>query len=542
MLARRPTLLAAAAALAAAALPAGAHAAAPMSQLARLHAGTAILQARPGHFNALRAQLSAFGRRQALFPHLGMVAVRGDATALLRDARLRDVRYASMDHRVKLLDHQSTPLAYGGGRQASTWAAGFDGRGVRVAIVDSGVDGLHPDLEQRVVRNVKVVEDLFTNQPATAVECPTSCTTDTTNGHGSHVAGIVAGDGTASSGYHMGIAPGAGIVGYSVGDGDSILWDLAAFDDILAHPELNIRAVNNSWGPLNSGSLRADFTDAVHQATKKLHDAGVTVVFAAGNDGAGSNNTADHPYPDGASWCDQADNGDCKMNVDAVAPWVVSVAATRDDMSGGPGAQGLAFFSSRGDPQPKTTTDGTPNVLYQPTLAAPGVNIRSVRAPNGAINAEACASAELPACDPTAQEPPEYEPYYVPASGTSMASPQVAGAVAVIQSAAKAKLGRWLSPDEVKSVLQYSAAPMTAKDLYYDWPCATPPFPDCGQPFGPMTQQPYEAWHVGAGMLDVARAVDQVIAMAGSAPTTGKKPKKPKKDKPPHKRRARSRR
>src|SRR3954469_18412572 len=295
MLARRSTLLAAAAALAAAALPAGAQPPPPTSRPPRLRAGTAILQARPGHFNALRAQLSAFGRRQALFPHLGMVAVRGDATALLRDARLRDVRFASMDHKVRLLDHQSTPLAYGG-RQASTWAAGVDGRGVRVAIVDSGVDGLHPDLEQRVVRNVKVVEDLFTNQPAAAVECPTSCTTDTTNGHGSHVAGIVAGDGTASSGYHMGIAPGADIVGYSAGDGDSILWALAAFDDILAHPELNIRAVNNSWGPANlDGSLRADFTDEIHQATKKLHDAGVTVVFAAGNDGAADNNTQDHP-------------------------------------------------------------------------------------------------------------------------------------------------------------------------------------------------------------------------------------------------------
>src|SRR4051812_41733800 len=471
MLARRSTLLAAAAALAAAALPAGAHAAAPASQLARLHAGTAILQARPGRLNALRARLTAVGERQAVFPHLGMVAVRGDATALLRDARLRDVRYASMDHRVKLLDHQSTPLAYGGGRQASTWAAGFDGRGVRVAIVDSGVDGLHPDLEQRVVRNVKVVEDLFTNQPAAAVECPTSCTTDTTNGHGSHVAGIVAGDGTASSGYHMGIAPGADIVGYSVGDGDSILWDLAAFDDILAHPELNIRAVNNSWGPANlDGSLRADFTDAVPQATKKLHDAGVTVVFAAGNDGAGNN--ADRPA--GASKCDQADEGDCKMNVDSVQPWVISVAAARDDMGADPGGQGLAFFSSRGDTQPETSLDGTPNVIYRPTLTAPGVNILSARDPNGSTNALACGSAETPSCT---SERPEDVPYYVPLSGTSMASPQVAGAVAVVQSAAKAKLGRWLTPDEVKSVLQGSALPMTAKDTYWDWPCDLPLFP-----------------------------------------------------------------
>src|SRR4051812_33165519 len=117
MLARRSTLLAAAAALATAALPAGAHAAAPASQLSRLHAGTAILQARPGALNALRTRLSALGQRQALSPPPGMVAVRGDADALRRAARLRGVRYATMDEKITLLDHESTPLVYGGGRQ-----------------------------------------------------------------------------------------------------------------------------------------------------------------------------------------------------------------------------------------------------------------------------------------------------------------------------------------------------------------------------------------------------------------------------------------
>ncbi len=159
------------------------------------------------------------------------------------------------------------------------------------------------------------------------------------------------------------------------------------------------------------------------------------------------------------------------------------------------------------------------------------MNILSVRTPNGSVNAEACGSAELPAC---LNERPQDVPYYVPLQGTSMASPQVAGAVAVIQSAAKAQLGRYLLPDEVKAVLQSSATPMGAKDEFYDWPCGTPPFPDCGQPLGPMTQQPYQAWHAGAGMVDVARAVDQVIALAAPAP---KKHKKPKKGKPPKPRR-----
>ena len=91
-----------------------------------------------------------------------------------------------------------------------------------------------------------------------------------------------------------------------------------------------------------------------------------------------------------------------------------------------------------------------------------------------------------------------------------MASPQVAGAVAVIQSAAKAKLGRYLLPDEVKALLQRSATPLSNRDLFWDWPCATPPFPNCGESFGDMTGQTYAAWHGGAGMLDVARAVDLV--------------------------------
>jgi serine protease AprX len=496
---RRSILLTAA--LAAVVLPSSAHASAPTAQLARLQSGTAILQAQTGRLDALRTRLTALGARQAVFPHLGMVAVRGTTAALRADAALADVRFAHMDQHVRYFDEKSTPLVYDG-TQRSVWSGGFDGRGVRVAIVDSGVDGLHPDLQNRVVRNVKFVEDIFTNEPAVAVECPSACTTDTSSGHGSHVAGIVAGDGTASSGRQVGVAPGAGLVGYSTGDGDSIIWDLAAFNDILAHPELNIRAVNNSWGPAAGG--RADLTDPIHQATKQLHDAGITVVFAAGNDGSASN--ADRP--EGASKCDEAGAGDCKINVDSVAPWIVSVAAGRDDMDGGAGGQGLASFSSRGDPQPETTTDGTPNTLYQPTLTAPGVNIVSVRAPNTAMNAEACASAEPTACQ---NEAPGDVPYYVPLSGTSMASPQVAGAVAVIQSAAQAKLGRYLTPDEVKSLLTSSATPMTRSDLIWDWPCGTSAlFVDCGTKISGETGQPYQAWHVGAGMLDVARAVDQI--------------------------------
>src|SRR5438552_1705204 len=82
-------------------------------------------------------------------------------------------------------------------------------RGVNVAVVDSGVDGLHPDLASRVVANFKVagalpvtvngcgtVCDATSSTPEEVVQCPAACNSDTTGGHGTHVAGIIAGDGT----------------------------------------------------------------------------------------------------------------------------------------------------------------------------------------------------------------------------------------------------------------------------------------------------------------------------------------------------------
>src|SRR3954470_1427730 len=114
---RPKTLLAAAALVAAAALPSSAHAAAPAAQLAKLRSGTVILQAQPGQLATLRSRLTGLGTEPAVFKHLDMVAVRGSATLLTSAAKLSAVRYAHMDRRIRLLDDKSTPLVYGGGRQ-----------------------------------------------------------------------------------------------------------------------------------------------------------------------------------------------------------------------------------------------------------------------------------------------------------------------------------------------------------------------------------------------------------------------------------------
>lgn len=443
----------------------------------------------------LERRISSLGLQVKALRKLPFAGVSGDTAVLRRLRRLDGVVSVHANRSLSWELAESVPLLFGGAEpRAAAYAAGSDGRGVNVAVVDTGTDGLHPDLRNRVVRNVKV---LGTDGIATTttfrhyVECPTACTTDTTSGHGTHVSGTVAGDGRASDGFYTGIAPGADIVGLGTGDGASIFHALQAFDYILSHPELGITAVNNSWG----GDGPFDRENPVNVATKVLHDRGITVIFAFGNSSWAAESEG---RPDGASDCSGAEGADCKVNRYAVAPWVIGVGATRKDSAGGAGDQPLSTFSSRGDP---VARDG---VLHQPTLSAPGVNIRAARAPNSGLQFTCGASAEAPSCVPPK---PESEPYYVSMSGTSMAAPMVAGAVAVVQSAAQARLGRRLSPAEVKTLLADTAAPMTKPDGFWDWPCGSALFVECGADVDGTTATTYAPWQVGAGALDVDAAL-----------------------------------
>jgi hypothetical protein len=314
------------------------------------------------------------------------------------------------------------------------------------------------------------------------------------------------------------MAPGAGIVGYSTGEGPSIMYALEAFDHILANnARLKISVVNNSWGPALAPDQRFDATDPVNVATKKMHDAGISVVFAAGNDGSGSRTSP--PEQEGGSDCAPGSSGTCAINMYSVAPWTISVGNTRKDYGPKPGDQPLAFSSSRGDPIPQRSADGSLTIDYVPTVSAPGTNIWAARDHTGTTQFESCLSAETPACMPPAGHP-EYVTMYHPLSGTSMAAPHVAGAIAVLQSYAAVKLGRALTPDEVKQILQDSAAPMTKKDLLWDWPCGSAPvFVDCGvRKASGMTGMPYQRWQVGAGALDTTAALARVDALAVPPP------------------------
>src|SRR5215213_684970 len=215
------------------------------------------------------------------------------------------------------------------------------GRGVTVAVLDTGIDASHPDLPYgtRVVENVRAMD--FQSSPLCftyPVTLGGLVNSDPVMGHGTLVAGIIAGTGQASGGYYGGMAPGAKLLGVSAGDA-SLFYVLSGIDYILSNRVAqNIRVVNCSFGI--SGVF--DANDPVNIATKVLYDAGISVVFSAGNRGDQPNSL--NPY--------------------SVAPWVIGVGASTKRGE-------LASFSSRG---------AAGYSIYHPTLVAPGENIVSARA------------------------------------------------------------------------------------------------------------------------------------------------------------------
>jgi serine protease AprX len=284
------------------------------------------------------------------------------------------------------------------------------GHNVTVAVLDTGIDGTHADLSGRVVQNVKLAD---TQSARVGFGYPTSAenlpNTDQLYGHGTFVAGLIAGSGAQSGGKYTGVAPGARVLGLSAGD-LSLLYVLEGFDYLLSHGnELGVRVVNCSF----SANTVFDANDPVNVATRMLTDRGINVVFSAGNTGPGLHTL--NPY--------------------AVAPWVISVGAT--DTRGH-----VASFSSRGD---------FASAMFHPTLVAPGVNIISLR---GSGIANVTGAEGLTGTDTQRLSLSEL-PYYTTSSGTSFSTPQVAGAIALILEA-----NPNLSPAQVKEILQRTATPL----------------------------------------------------------------------------------
>jgi len=289
------------------------------------------------------------------------------------------------------------------------------GRGVTVAVLDTGVDGTHGDISGRVVQNVKLADTqslgVGFNYPIASPNLPN---TDLVYGHGTFVAGVIAGSGQQSAGKYAGVASGANILGLSAGDA-TLLFILSGFDYLLTNAQaFNVRVVNCSF----SANTVFDVNDPVNIATKTLTDAGVNVVFSAGNDGSGTDSL--NPY--------------------SVAPWVISVGAT-DNVGH------LADFSSRGE-------FGSP--LFHPTVVAPGVNSVSLR-PSTLVSVTTVSGLVTDASQLSASE----LPYYTTGSGTSFSAPEVAGVIALML-----EVNPQLTPAQVRDILQRTATPLSAYYLY----------------------------------------------------------------------------
>jgi serine protease AprX len=352
------------------------------------------------------------------FRTLPMVMISGTKDQIAAASRLPGIRSLYTNRTLTFNSEPEVRTATGVERTRRDpdligWNFGLQptGRNVTVAVLDTGIDGTHGDLAGRVIKNIKLAD---TQSAGVGFNYPVNSenlsNTDQLYGHGTFVAGVIAGSGSRASGKFAGVAPGANLVGLSAGDA-TLVYVLGGFDYLLSNPNLGVRVINCSF----SANTRYDTNDPVNVATKMLTDSGINVVFSAGNTGPGTHTL--NPY--------------------AVAPWVVSVGAT--DLEGR-----LADFSSRGD---------FASPLFHPTLVAPGVNVVSVR---GSGIANVTGAAGLMGADTQKLNAAEL-PYYTTANGTSFSAPQVAGAIALMLEANPS-----LTPAKVKDILKSTATPLAS--------------------------------------------------------------------------------
>ncbi len=325
----------------------------------------------------------------------------------------------------------------------------LDGSGVSVAVIDSGVDGTHPFFQDAegsaVVRNLKGLCAFGTLVPIPASACFADLTllndTDTLSvgGHGTHVAGIVAGRPVTTTGADPrrldGAAPGASIVSLSVGAGLNILGADAALNWVLENHAAPcgagvstavcppIRVTNNSYGP--SGGGACDPESATVKLQRALAAEGVVTVWAAGNDGGDGSESLSNPPGQ------------------APTPGILSGAS---DDAGGTGTRDgvVSDFSSRGSATDPSTW---------PDISAPGTDIESACRPYLVI----CSTGLAPVNGPGPLDIGTFNTI----SGTSMAAPHIAGIVAQLFQADPTA-----TPAEIEAALTGTAHRFTDGSAY----------------------------------------------------------------------------
>lgn len=271
----------------------------------------------------------------------------------------------------------------------TAWRAGYDGTGVKVAVLDSGYDAAHPDLAEQVVASASFVPDSDVQDR---------------QGHGTYVAATVAGRGTASQGKRQGVAPGADLLVGKVLDDNGTGLDSEAIAGMEWAVQQGAKVISMSLG-----GFPTDGTDPMSQAVDQLSaSSGALFVVAAGNSG-----TEESVGTPGA----------------ALSALTVGAVDRADK---------LAVFSSRGP----RLGDGA----LKPEVTAPGVDIAAARA------AGTHSGRDL-------------SEYYTAMSGTSMATPHVAGAAAILAQRHPDWTGQQLKAALAATAVPAKATPAVAQGV-----------------------------------------------------------------------------
>ncbi|WP_063810438.1 S8 family peptidase [Kibdelosporangium phytohabitans] len=365
-------------------------------------------------FVRYRGGVSATAALPAVRRHTAVSALNGAGMRVAKDktgelwrsvtSRPADFAKLTLDRPVRVTLDRSTAQV----GAPAMWQSGLDGTGTTVAVVDTGIDEQHPDLRGKVADTAN-----FTDEPDAGDGY----------GHGTHVASIIAGTGSASGGRYRGVAPGAKLLSAKVFDSSGQAPASQVMAGMQWAAEHGAKVVNLSLGgPVPDGA--DELSELVDTLTERT---GALFVVAAGNSGSAPA-TVESP---------------------GVAASALTVGAVdREDKP--------APFASRG---PRSG-----DAMAKPEIVAPGVGIVAARASGTSMG------------DPVGEQ-------YTAASGTSMATPHVSGAAAILAQ----KFPRWRA-DRLKNALAASA-----KDAGQDW------------------------YAQGNGRLDIPRAADPAVIAPSSA-------------------------
>jgi serine protease AprX len=398
------------------------------------------------------AQLKSLGadiyRR---LPIIHSVALSVPARNVARLAALPFVAHLSEDCGVTKCDEF---LVESSGAAVAAAQYSVDGTGIGVAVIDSGVHA-NRDMLPKLDGPIRLLTGANFVPPGNSSNGKARVTdTDDPCGHGSHVAGIVAGNGFASSTFNcfrtfFGVARNATIVPVRVldanGDG-TVSQVVAGIQWVVSHRATgNIRVINLSLGHPVGESYT---TDPLCQAAEAAWKAGIVVVCSAGNSGR-LQNMAD-PMLDNEGY------GSAYGSIQSPGndPYVITVGAMKatdlvfaaDGMhTHNRSADRIATYSSRGPSRL--------DLVLKPDIVAPGNHIISTDAGSGSsLGTAAGATNEIPVALYKKGASPTDSTNYFRLSGTSMAAPVVAGAVALMLQKTPT-----LSPDAIKARLMLSA-------------------------------------------------------------------------------------